>query len=247
VLLLLKLVLAPSLVAAASLVEQRFGHRAGGWVAGFPIVAGPILLFLALEQGRAFAATAAHQTLLGLVSLAAYCVAYERMSRTAPAAAALPVAFLAFAIVTPAMAAVQAPLAVALLLAVAALLTARALLAAPADDATRYARPSLLLRMGATAAIVLTVTGLAHVLGPRWSGLLVPFPVASTVLLVAAHRAAGHGAVVRVLRGLLPALCGFALFCTAVASLLPRHGIAVAFAAGLAASVLSQGVALRQR
>lgn len=246
-LLALKLTLAPALVAAASVVERRFGHRAAGWTAGFPIVAGPILFLLALEQGHAFTAVAAKQTLLGLVSLSAFCLAYGRASARFPPSTSLALGYLAFAAATAAMSAVSLALLPALLLSAVALTTARFLLPTPPPASAPPPRPSLLLRMAATAGIVLTVTGLAHLLGPRWSGLIVPFPIASTVLVVAAHRAAGGDGALLVLCGLLPALYGFALFCAAVSFWLIDLGLAVSFVLGITAAFLSQALTLRLR
>jgi len=244
VLLALKLTLAPGLVAAASLVEKRFGHRLAGWTAGFPIVAGPILFLLALEQGPRFAADAARQTLLGVVSLSQYCLVYAHGSRRASPAASLLMAYTAFAAVTLVLSTVEAGHLLSLAAALVALTVARALLPTPETAATPPARPSLVLRMIATATIVLTITGLAHVLGPRWSGLLVPFPIAGTVLVVAAHRTGGHAAALRVLQGLLPALYGFSLFCAAVAWWLPSHGLPLTFGLGLVGSLACQALLL---
>ena len=47
----------------------RLGHRAGGLVGGLPVVAGPILLIYAVEQGETFAEEAAAGAVLGIVSL----------------------------------------------------------------------------------------------------------------------------------------------------------------------------------
>lgn len=52
-LLVLKIVLAPAFVVLASVVGGRHGVRVGGVVGGLPAIAGPILLVLALEHGRA--------------------------------------------------------------------------------------------------------------------------------------------------------------------------------------------------
>jgi hypothetical protein len=243
--LFLKLVLAPALVAAASLAERRYGHRVAGWTAGFPIVGGPILLLLGLEQGLGFASAAAHQTVLGLVSLAAFALTYGWVSRRLPAAPALAVAYAVFAMGTAAMSKVALGLPMALAVAIGCLVTARLLLPTPSGEAVQSGPPSLVLRMLATAALVLTLTGLAHALGPRVSGLLVPFPVASSVLIVAAHRSGGHTAVLRLLRGFVPALYGFALFCAVVSYALPEHGILAAFTAGIAASLVSQWAVLK--
>jgi drug/metabolite transporter (DMT)-like permease len=73
---LLKLVLAPMLVALATLVARRWGPKAGGILMGFPLTTGPIFLFLALEQGTEFAEQAAVGALLGLVGLSAFAWIY---------------------------------------------------------------------------------------------------------------------------------------------------------------------------
>ena len=77
-LLLLKLLVAPGLVAAVTLAVRRCGPAIGGWLSGMRVVAGPVLIFIAIEQGAAFGAQAAHATLAGLIGTAAFTVAYTR-------------------------------------------------------------------------------------------------------------------------------------------------------------------------
>lgn len=50
----LKLTLVPLLIYLVTLAGRRWGPAVAGWLA-FPIVAGPTLLTLALEQGLPFA------------------------------------------------------------------------------------------------------------------------------------------------------------------------------------------------
>jgi hypothetical protein len=57
--LLARLLLVPLLVVLLTLAGRRWGPAVAGWLTGFPIVAGPILLLIALEQGPAFASHAA--------------------------------------------------------------------------------------------------------------------------------------------------------------------------------------------
>src|SRR5438445_3171164 len=71
-----KLILTPLLIALATLAARRWGSAIGGWIAGLPLTSGPVSVFLAVEQGRAFAATAAQATLLGLMAVVSFCVAY---------------------------------------------------------------------------------------------------------------------------------------------------------------------------
>ena len=78
--LLLKLLLVPGLVAAVTVAVRRWGPAVGGWLAGLPVVAGPVLVFYALEQGTLFAARAASGTLTGLIATAAFVVTYATAS-----------------------------------------------------------------------------------------------------------------------------------------------------------------------
>ena len=48
----LKLAAAPLVVWLASQAGRRFGHRVAGLIGGFPLIAGPIMLFLALDAPR---------------------------------------------------------------------------------------------------------------------------------------------------------------------------------------------------
>src|SRR5918992_1631966 len=66
--LVLKLVLTPLLIAAASLAGRRWGPAVSGWFVGLPLTSGPIAFFLALEHGVAFAAAAAVGALAGALA-----------------------------------------------------------------------------------------------------------------------------------------------------------------------------------
>src|SRR5438093_1428203 len=72
---ILKVVLTPGLIAAATLVGRRWGPGVSGAVTGLPLTSLPVSVFLAVEQGPAFAARAALGTLLGLIGQATLCVA----------------------------------------------------------------------------------------------------------------------------------------------------------------------------
>ncbi|MBN8494763.1 MAG: hypothetical protein J0M00_25385 [Burkholderiales bacterium] len=49
----LKLLLVPAFLGLLTLVARWLGPAVAGWLAGLPLVAGPIVLILALEQGAA--------------------------------------------------------------------------------------------------------------------------------------------------------------------------------------------------
>ena len=104
--LLLKLVLVPGLIALVTVAGRRFGPRIGGWLNALPLVAGPVLFFLALEQGDAFVARAAEATLAGLAAVAAFSVIYAWTAVTRSWWVCVLVGWTAFALLTVALQAV---------------------------------------------------------------------------------------------------------------------------------------------
>ena len=82
-------------------------------------------------------------------------------------------------------------------------------------------------------------------LGPALSGLVTPFPVATTILVVFAHREAGPGGVLAVYAGYIPSLYSFAAFCAALSFALGRWPLPGAFGFALLVSLLSQTLVLK--
>ena len=245
-LLLFKLTLAPLLVLGATLAGRKWGQTAAGLVAGFPIVAGPILFFFALERGPVFAAGAAQATLLGLISLSFFALAYSwRAWSGGTVISCLLLSWVAFAFATGLVQRAQDPgLLKSFLWALLALfLAARSL---PSFGESGELGPpdrwDLPLRGISAAVLVLGLTHFAEALGPRLSGFLTPFPVASTVLAVFAHRQGAGAAAVAVLKGLLLALNSFAVFCLVLCLTLPSHSVPASFGLALAASAVLQAL-----
>jgi hypothetical protein len=247
-LLAVKLLLSPALVGAAWLAGRRFGPRAAGFLVALPIVAGPILLFYALEQGAPFAASAARSTLLGLVPLTAFCLVHAaaarglvRVPRRLAAPASLVSGWSAFLLLAALLRPVHLPAWACTIVGAAALAIGVVLVPSVPPDGQPPLRHhpalELALRMAAAAVLVTALTGLAASLGATWSGLLTPFPVASSVVVIGAHLADGPGSLPETLRGFLVGLLGFVAFLTVLAYGLEPFGIGTAFTAGVGASL----------
>ncbi len=246
----LKLILAPAFVVGASLTARRFGPRIGGLVGGLPVVAGPILLVLAIVHDRAFAARSATTSLLGLVSLATFVVVYGFAARRLRWPGALALAWLAFLAMTALASAFHVAATPALALAFASFVLARAVLPRPAPAGgpapVAITPPSwdLPVRAACAAAMVLAITAASAGLGPRLSGLLAPSPIITTVLAAFTHAQLGSDATLRLLRGMLTGFFAFALFSWTVAIVLPHTSIALAFALATAVAALTQAAIL---
>src|SRR5258708_2246532 len=167
----IKLLLTPILVGVMSLVGRRWGPAVSGWFVGLPLTSGPITLYLALDQGTAFAARAAQGTLragwLGGL-LAGWCVFFASTFVLDQFSVPL---FIAFA-------GVIAFLAIVLKL-------------FPIYDGRSRVMPppqwEVLLRMVTATAFVLALTAVSSLLGPQLSGLLTPFPIYATILGAFTH------------------------------------------------------------
>jgi hypothetical protein len=241
--LVLKLTLAPALVGTATRVARLLGHRAGGLVGGLPVVAAPVVLIYAVEQGDAFARDAAAAGALGLVSLVGFCVAYVAVARRAGYVASLAAGWLAFGLATVLLSAIEPPLAVNVALALltigaAAWLLARAT-AGAAPLPPSQAGDLLAWRLVITAALVLGLTAAAHGLPAHLAGLLAPFPIITAVLAGFTHAHAGSDAAIELLGGLVPALvCFLAFFAVLAATLTALSGPAAFGLATVAALAL---------
>lgn len=183
-LLTLKLLLTPCLIASIALVERRWGTAVSGWFMGFPFISAPISLVVALQYGPGFAARSAVGTLSGLISVCAFCVVYIGAARKASWPACLGAATAAFLGVTAVLNAVNLPLGAVLVLAGLTLGGALRLIPPPPAPGRPAPPPrwELPVRMGLAVAFVWALTTLANVLGPSLSGLLAPYPVMNSVV-----------------------------------------------------------------
>lgn len=236
--LLLKLSLVPLLIYLVTLAGRRWGPLVAGWLSAFPIVAGPILLALTLEQGAPFAASAAEGTLLAVVAILVFSLAYAWACMHHGVAVSMLLALLAYGLAVAALQALRLPLGVVFVLVWCALLLAARLFPALPADSGGTRRNDLGWRMLAAALLVLLVTAGATQLGARLSGFFAMFPVMSTVLVGFAHAGTGRGSAVALLRGMVAGYFGFSVFCVTLAMQLRQAGVGAAFGLALGCALL---------
>jgi hypothetical protein len=246
-LLALKLVLAPSFIVATSVLARRVGVRVAGVVGGLPLIAGPILLVLALDRGRAFAGDAATGTLLGIVALVAFVLVYAAVSSRFAWPWALLIGWASFLLTVLALRPVHVGPLGALGLSCSACAATLVVLPSghPGSFASRpYPRFDLPLR-GACAVIpIVAVTSAARLLGPHLTGLLAAFPIITPVLAAFTHAQHGKREVARLLHGMTVGFFAYALFCFTVSVTVRGLGIAVSFALATALALAVQGFAI---
>jgi hypothetical protein len=245
-LLALKLVLTPILIGGASLAARRWGPVVGGWIVALPLTSGPVLFFLALDHGAAFAAEAAVGMLLGLAAIVAFSVGYVAASARGPWVAIV-AASLAYALAGSVLRPVaEAPFAALVALVLAAIVLALRLMPAGRPGRSTVTHPAwdLPARMVVGTALVVGLTTVAPLLGPVTSGLVSTFPVYVSVLAVFGHLHDGRDAALGVLRGLLAGLFGTTAFYVVVHLAVEPAGVAPTFTIAIALTLSIQALAL---
>ena len=249
-LLVFKLTLTPLAIGLATAAGRRWGPSVGGWIAGIPFTSAPVALFVTLDRGTAFGTLTATAILAGTASQAAFTLAYSVAAVRLRWYASLAAAVAAFAAATVGFDQLQPSPGPALEIVVGSIALALALMprARPIvlEEEARLLPPrvDVLLRAGIATVFVVVLTALAARLGPTLSGLLSPFPLFATVLIVFPHRMQGGAAAISACRGFLWGLWAFAAFGFLLAELLPQVGLAAGLVLAVLAALAVQAVTL---
>ena len=234
----LKLVLTPVLIVVISIVARRWGPKAGGLLAGLPLTSAPISVFLAIEQGRDFAARAADGTLSGVGAVGAFCLAYAFGTKRWGWLICSVVATFVFVVFATALRLLPTGPINNVLLTFSILAAVLAFFPQTTMQSATRDRPAWDLPFRAVVAtgLVLVITAAASKLGARLTGILSPLPVFANVLAAFAQVHDGSTASILLLRGIVSASFSFAIFFFVVACALPRWGILPVFVFATAAT-----------
>ncbi|EJN20822.1 hypothetical protein PMI36_03886 [Pseudomonas sp. GM79] len=224
--LMLKLLVIPGFLLMISLAGKRWGPSVAGWLSGLPVVVGPILFFLAIEQGVMFAAQAATAALSAMFAMIAFCVTYAQVAQRLSWPWALMISLLVWGLAAGVLSLIPPSLVFSVIAAATALLAAPYLFPSvqPIVSGPTPKSDKLLLRMMAGALLTLAVTLLASTVGERWSGLLAVFPVLGSVMAVFSQQTRGPAFTAVLLRATATGMYSFAAFCLVLALALPQFG-----------------------
>lgn len=236
----IKLVSVPIFIWTISIIGRKWGHSIGGLILGLPLTSGPVLFFLALEQGNIFASGAALGTLMGLISLSTSCLVYSILSFRLSWARSLVGCCIAYFAVALLLNSVSAPPVLSLLVVVAFLAVIWRLF--PSGAVGRVSRGSpnweIPARMIAATTVVLLITEFATMLGPHSSGLLTPFPAYATILGVFILKFDGANACALFLRGVITGCFTTAVFLFLIASFIVQFGLFLVMGVGILAALV---------
>jgi hypothetical protein len=240
---LIKIIVMPLAVGFVTLVSKKWGNNIGGIVAGLPWVAGPIILFIALEQGVSFAVSTVSGIMVGIIGWFCFCMIYILVGRKHGPFLSLLAGYLAYLATCFILRSIISYFTIFQwwCLSLAAFVLCLRFLPKIPPQTYFEAKPlrfEIPLRMIMITLFVLTITFFAKVLGPNWSGILTPFPVMTAVLAIFTHHTQGIYQVRKVYIGLFTGMLGFSLFLYAQAIFLPQSSIVTAFSLGILLDIL---------
>lgn len=245
--LLIKVTIIPAVIALVTLATRKWGNKIGGLIGSMPWMAGPILLFFILEQGKAFGIYAIQGVMTGILALISFCISYAMFSRSLSWLPALLLSYGIYAGTAMLISQLQLNLLVSYVLVISVILLTLRFFPVPIGQSTSIRRLpfDIPIRMIVATLFVLVITGLAGILGPNWSGILTPFPIITSVLAIFAHTLQGSNAVITTLRGLVIGLLGFTTFLFLQAFLLREFSIALSFGLAFVVNTLINLIASR--
>lgn len=238
---LVRVLATAGIVLGVTVLVARLGPRIGGVVAGLPIVVGPGLFFLALDEPPAYVAQAAVFTLVSLSATQSFVLGFALSARRCSPGVALLWAFGAWAATALALMPVNLDAWSAFALFVAAAVFAWLVIGRL--GVREFSRPrsgglaSLLLRAGLAGLLVGATTLASARLGAHLSGILLAYPVGMTVIAYTIHQRDGPETLIGVMRAVSLGTISIASFGFVTAVTMEAWGAPASLSAALVASL----------
>lgn len=239
-LLLTKLALVAASILGASLLARRYGHAVSGALAGLPMIAGPIIAILLIDQPAERVRGIALATLVCQPAMLAHIVVFAHAARRFGWPVCLALALAVYVVVAASLPLLAWEGVMATAAAAAALLLATRLLPISGgafDGPIDIPNSELWWRLAAALAIAAVVMWGADHLPAAIAGALLAVPIGGSVLPCFTLPRHGPEATARLLAGFVRGQSGFVAFFVALLALLPHAPKAAAF-------VLAVGAAL---
>ena len=222
--------LAPFMMASATMVERRLGPSAAGWVAALPVGFAIAVVAVSLDAGGRAASTMALSAATHVPAQLCFAVVFAAVLARRGVLVGLAAGALAYLAASLLLAPLPTLLAVAL--AIPAFRLAPRMIAA---NRPRVGSPRRWAITAMTCAAASAVVGAAvltsRVAGPATAGAVAAFPTVTTTLAIAVVARDGRRAGAHVCAGLTRSLPCYLTFCIVVVATEPRVGLLATVAA----------------
>jgi hypothetical protein len=196
----------PVAVLLVTLAGRRWSQLVGGWLAALPLTSGPLVLAVGLLDGSGAARELSDGILTGIPMIVVFCTGYRALAGRHDWPVCLAVAAAATALTAGLLGLMALPAwASAGLVGVA--VAATILRRQPDQDhGTEASAWELPIRVTVTTGLVLGLSIVSNLAGPRLAGVLAAFPALACVLAAMTHRSGGSAAAIELVRGLVVGL-----------------------------------------
>lgn len=241
---LLKIVLMPTIIAGVTLAARKWGNVVGGVIAGMPWVGGAILFFIGIEQGETFMVYTLPGVFIGLISWLGFCTFYMIVGQRLGVLWTFLSGIFAYFVIGISFERFTNTVSINLWFVAMLALTILSLNFFPKVKRTNKKEPKPLsyeipLRMIMITGFVLLITYFAEKLGPKWSGILTPFPIMTATLAIFTHYTQGMAQVRLALMGMYTGVIGFSVFLISISYFIPQYGLGNGFLMGLLLNVVA--------
>lgn len=212
-LLILKLITVPFFILMISLAGKRWGGELAGKLSALPVVAGPIVFFLILDQGTDYGFNASISAIYGCIGILVFGLVYCWASQHFRYLTCLMFATLAWVIVSYFLTLFPTHLALACGLTILFLVfTPKLLPRVVHEKPLPQSLKDLPFRLVVGGLLAFLTIVFGNLLGSVWVGILSTFPINSLVLTVFTHKTFGQEHVIPIYRGLTMGLLSFVAY-----------------------------------
>ncbi len=243
-LLLAKIIISVLVVLGLSWIAEHVNPRIAGILSGMPLGAVLILIFVGGELGPVFAVTSALYAIPAITATIAFAIGYYVMSRLesrwSPLFSSV-AGLVCYFTVAAGLNSLTFNLGLGIGVSFAALVLFAYTFHSREQNKIQSKPPMtmdrLLLRSGMAATFVVAITTVAHMVGPRWSGLLIGFPMTFLPFLLIIHVTYSAAHVRTIIRNFPLGLIGLLCFLIVAHQTIPLLGVNLAVVAALGAAL----------
>lgn len=229
VIFLIKLIVAVFVVIGLSIVTEHVSPRIAGILSGYPTGSAISLFFFGLEVGPDFASQSAIYNMIGLVAMQFFIFCYYKASLRFNVFLSSFIATVGYFIVVWLLHFVEINRYFAALIPIISIFVF-VYLFRPIENIRVTEKVSLtfsvlFFRALCAASIILLITGIAHLVGPTWSGLFSAFPTTLFPLMLIVHFTYDSRHVHTIIKNVPIGIFSLILYSLSVSIVYPVYGI----------------------
>jgi len=229
---IIKTIIAVSVVLVLSIISELISPKIAGILSGFPTGSAIVLFFYGIEQGTNFASKSAIYNILGLVAMQAFIFAYYKTSshiKKFNQIISTSFSISIYLLVIWLLKQLDCPKSFTITISIASIMLFNFLLKRIKNikikEKIKYSYSILLFRALLSGVIIVFITSIAAIAGPKWSGLFSAFPTTLFPLIAIIHYTYNYRIVHTIIKNVPIGLGSLLIYSFCVSITYPTTGI----------------------